>query len=82
MLKQKKRWSDLTPTQQRGIILVGAFQLVLLAAALRDIRGRSEDEIHGSKRLWTAALFINTIGPLAYFLFGRKRQEVRNGTLL
>ena len=30
--------------------------------------------INGGKRLWTAVVFINGIGPIAYFVFGRKRQ--------
>ena len=70
-----KQWNDLTDTQKRGIVLLGALQLVLLAAALIDIRRRNADAINGSKRLWTALVFINFIGPIAYFLFGRKRPE-------
>jgi Phospholipase_D-nuclease N-terminal len=70
-----KQWKDLTDTQKRGIVLLGAFQLVLLAAALIDIRRRNADAINGSKRLWTLVVFINFIGPIAYFLFGRKRPE-------
>jgi hypothetical protein len=54
---------------------VSAFvQIALLVAALIDIRGRSAGDIRGSKRWWTAALFVNFVGPIAYFLFGRKRQ--------
>jgi hypothetical protein len=31
------------------------------------------EEIRGSKRVWTAIFFINFVGPVSYFLFGRKR---------
>ncbi len=72
---RQKQWKDLTDTQKRGIVLLGALQLVLLAAALIDIRRRNADAINGSKRLWTLVVFINFIGPIAYFLFGRKRPE-------
>jgi hypothetical protein len=68
-----KQWRDLTDRQKRGIVLLGALQLALLAIALIDIRRRPADAINGSKRLWTAVLFINGIGPIAYFVFGRKR---------
>jgi hypothetical protein len=51
---------------------LGLIQVALLAAALIDIRRRSADELNGSKRLWTLAAFVNFIGPLAYFIFGRK----------
>ena len=69
-----KQWQDLTDLQKRGIVvLLGALQMTLLAAALIDIRRRPADAINGSKRLWTAVVFINGIGPIAYFVVGRKR---------
>ena len=70
---QAKQWQDLTDRQKRGIVVLGALQLALLVAALIDIRRRSAEEINGSKRLWTMVVFINGIGPIAYFVFGRKR---------
>ena len=70
---RQKQWKDLTHAQQRGIVLLGVLQLALLITALIDIRRRPADAINGSKRLWTAVVFINGIGPIAYFLFGRKR---------
>ena len=70
---QPKQWQDFTDRQKRGIVVLGVLQLVLLAAALIDIRRRPAEEINGSKRLWTMVVFINGIGPIAYFLFGRKR---------
>ena len=72
---RQKQWKDLTDTQKRGIVLLGALQLALLITALIDIRRRPADAINGSKRLWTLVVFINFIGPIAYFLFGRKRPE-------
>ena len=69
----KQKFSDLPPTQQRAIVVAGAVQLTLLAAALIDIRRRPQDQIKGPKPLWVGISFINTIGPLAYFFFGRKR---------
>ncbi|MDB5059043.1 MAG: hypothetical protein JWO59_2515 [Chloroflexi bacterium] len=70
--RNKKRWSELTPTQQVSILLAGAVQLTLIVAALTDIRRRPESEINGGKRLWTALSFVNFTGPIAYFVFGRK----------
>jgi hypothetical protein len=49
--------------------------VVLLAAALIDIRRCDANAINGSKWLWTLVVLINFIGPLAYILFGRKRPE-------
>jgi hypothetical protein len=69
----KKRWSELSSAQRRDVMLSGVVQLTLLIAALVDIRRRPEEEIRGSKRLWTAVAFVNFIGPLSYFSFGRRR---------
>ena len=57
------------------MILAGAaVQLVLQAATLWDLRQRSADELWGSKRWWTAAAFVNFLGPAAYFAVGRRKR--------
>lgn len=71
----KKQWSDLSPQKQMTVSAVGLIQLALLAAALIDIRRRPAEQIKGSKKLWTLVAFINFVGPIAYFVFGRKRGE-------
>lgn len=69
-----KRWSELNDTQKTiGLTLVSV-QISLFMTALVDIRYRPPDEINGSKRLWTALAFINFIGPIAYFVWERKRR--------
>ena len=68
-----KRWSELSTGQRRGIVVSGVVQVALLGAALVDIWRRPEEEIRGHKRLWTLAVFINFVGPIAYFAFGRRR---------
>jgi flagellar biosynthesis/type III secretory pathway M-ring protein FliF/YscJ len=71
-LSSKKRWEDLTQRQQIAIIVMGVVQIGLLVAALVDIHQRSEEELTASKRTWTMISLINYLGPIAYFLFGRK----------
>jgi hypothetical protein len=71
-MSKQKRWQDLTNTQKTAIILLSFFQFALFVAALWDIRQRPAEQINGSKRLWTLAAFVNFVGPLAYFIFGRK----------
>ena len=72
---KRKRWSELTDAQRTSVIIMGFIQVLLLVAALWDIRQRPVAEINGSKKLWTVVVFINWIGPIAYFLFGRKKFE-------
>jgi len=74
-MTRRKRWGDLTVVQRAAIVLLGTVQLMLLAAALRDIHRRSPREISGSKYLWIAVIFVNFIGPIAYFLLGRKDER-------
>lgn len=67
-----KHWTDLSAGQKAGVVILGMAQLALLAAALWDLAHRSADEIRGDKRMWTALVFVNWIGPLAYFTIGRR----------
>ncbi len=71
-MTQRMRWSALTSGQQNAIRVVAVAQMTLLAAALWDIWHRPEEQINGDRRLWTLASFVNFVGPIAYFLFGRK----------
>jgi hypothetical protein len=69
----KKRWSELSQRQRRAIVGSGVVQLILLVVALADLRRRPPDQVNGPKPLWLAISFVNFVGPLAYFAFGRKR---------
>jgi hypothetical protein len=69
---KQQQWCDLTNAQKVGIIVITIVQLGLLSAAMLDLRRRAPDEINGSKRMWTAVAFINLIGPVCYFVWGRK----------
>ena len=69
----RKKWSERSKVSRALIVITGAVELVLLAAALIDIKRRPADQIKGSKRMWTGLAFINMVGPIAYFVFGRRR---------
>jgi hypothetical protein len=70
----KKRWSDLSPTTQKLIIVGGVVDGVLKAAALVDLVRRPAEQVRGSKPVWAAALvLVNSVGllPIGYFVLGR-----------
>ena len=69
---QPSRWSRLTPTRKTALVVAGAVQAGLFAAAWRDLDRRTPPQINGSRAGWRAALFLNFVGPLAYFAAGRK----------
>ncbi|UNK46239.1 PLD nuclease N-terminal domain-containing protein [Arthrobacter sulfonylureivorans] len=70
---KKKSFKDLSGGQKLRVAVTAAVQIALQTAALRDLKKRPAALINGPKPAWFAASFINFIGPVAYFLFGRKR---------
>jgi len=68
----KKKWSDLTATQRRAIVSLGAAEAVLTVAALRDLARRPATRVRGPKAVWVLALFVQPVGPIAYFATGRR----------
>jgi hypothetical protein len=54
-------------------IAQGIINVALIIWAVRDIRRRDAAEIKGNRKFWLVAAFAPPIGPIAYFLFGRKR---------
>ena len=70
----KKRWSDLSTRQQTLVVAGAAVQIGLLGAARWDLSKRRPEEVNGPKAAWVAASFVNFVGPIAYFAFGRRKQ--------
>ena len=68
----RKQWKDLSGAQRTRIVVQAAIQFALAAMALWDISHRPANKIKGSKRLWALAALVQPVGPIAYFLFGRR----------
>jgi NAD(P)-dependent dehydrogenase (short-subunit alcohol dehydrogenase family) len=68
----KLNWKTLSAAQKTALVTAGTLQAGLFAAAWADLNHRRPDALNGSKAAWRAGLFVNTLGPLAYFLRGRK----------
>ena len=71
MARQKKRWSEYSPAQQRFIVAAATVEVALAASAWFDLARRPAALVKGPKRAWAAAIAINFFGPLAYFRWGR-----------
>jgi hypothetical protein len=72
MQANKKKWSDLTRNQQSLVIVGGAVEAILTAAALVSLAKRPRSGVRGPKALWVASLIVQPVGPLAYFALGRR----------
>lgn len=70
--RKKKRWSDFSPRQQAGIVFGAIAELIMTTIALRDLARRPRTYVRGSKLLWVVAFFVQPIGPIFYFLVGRR----------
>jgi len=75
MGRQPKKWSDFSTSQQALIILLGSLQISLFAVAVYDIFKRPADQLNRPKPFWFAVSLVNFVGPISYFLFGRKRSS-------
>jgi len=73
-MAQRKRWSDLSPEQQVGIVVGGFIELVLTAIALRDLARRPARQVRGPKLLWVLGCLVQPFGPVAYLFAGRRRR--------
>jgi hypothetical protein len=79
MIKQQRRWEDLTGSQRVLVAVGGLIQLSLMLAAQVDMWRRDPAEIRGSRWIWTFVVLINFVGPLAYFIVGRHKSETTSG---
>jgi hypothetical protein len=71
----REHWSELSVRRRITILVVGTVQVGLSVAALVDLQRRPAAQVKGAKGWWRLAALTNTVGPLAYFLFGRKHDS-------
>jgi hypothetical protein len=69
---RKRHWADLSTLQRIAVLLFLMVDLALLVTTLWDVRHRAHDEIRGSRRMWTAVVFADVVGPLTYLTIGRR----------
>ena len=58
------------------ILPLAALELILVIVALVDLIRREPGRVNGNKVLWGIIIvLVGTIGPICYFILGRKEQE-------
>ena len=72
----RKSWKDLSDRQRRFVVVGAAVQFTLQFLALRDLHRRPADDVRGPKWFWLPVTFVNVLGPIVYFLLGRRRSAV------
>jgi hypothetical protein len=74
-MRTNRKWSDLSPTQQKTVIVGAVAEVLVTSLALADLARRSSDEVRGSKATWVLSFAVQPFGPLAYFAFGRRSRK-------
>lgn len=75
-MAQRKKWSELTPGQRVALVVGGVVQLALMVLAQRDLSHRTAGQVRGPKWMWRGAVLVNFVGPVTYFVVGRKKPSV------
>lgn len=65
-------YHGLSPAARIAVWVALVLELVLIAAAERDIQRRPAENIRGPKLLWRLVATQNVVGPAAYFGLGRR----------
>ena len=73
MGRRNKKWSELSGGQRTGVVLGSLVQMTLQGLALRDLAKRPAEQVKGPKAAWMLATLVNGLGPIAYFIAGRRR---------
>jgi hypothetical protein len=71
---RKVEWSDLSKGKRRLAIKAGVAAAIFGVIMLIDLKRRPADQIRGPKWAWVPLAFVDFIGPIVYFVYGRRRQ--------
>ncbi|WP_353815230.1 PLD nuclease N-terminal domain-containing protein [Agromyces sp. SYSU T00266] len=71
-MAKAKQWSDLSRGQQARGVIGAVIQLALASAAWTDLARRDARDVNGRKWVWAIVIAVNYLGPISYFLFGRR----------
>lgn len=70
--RARNEWKKMSGRRRFWLVSLSMVEFGLKLLAWRDLARRPAEEINGRKAAWFAATFINTFGPVAYFIFGRR----------
>ncbi|MEI7926514.1 MAG: PLD nuclease N-terminal domain-containing protein [Chloroflexota bacterium] len=82
-LGRQMRWADLPQSVRGGLGIAASVQMALLISAIVDLVRRPSSQVRGGRKwAWVPVLFVNLIGPLAYFAFGRVHGDTSDNPAL
>jgi hypothetical protein len=69
---RRKKWSELSGTQQRLMVALSVVEVVVTTVAVVDLLRRPSAQVRGPKAVWAAGMLVQPVGPLAYLALGRQ----------
>jgi len=69
---KKRKWSEFSRRTRVLIVVAAVAEACLKVAMLIDLKRRPADRVRGPKWMWTGLAFVNLVGPVSYFLVGRR----------
>jgi hypothetical protein len=54
------------------LAIIGVVHVTAAALTWRNLRDRSDEQVRGNKTIWRVASGMNTLGSVAYWVFGRR----------
>jgi hypothetical protein len=70
--KKQPSWNEMSAGRKAGVLAMGTAQMALAATAWRDLAKRPAAAVNGRKGIWAAIIAVNWVGPIAYFVKGRR----------
>ncbi len=67
----RRRGRGVSRRHRFPLAIMGLVQFALLVAAQIDLKRQPASAVRGPKWAWRTVAFVNFVGPLAYFAFGR-----------
>lgn len=71
-VRSRKKWNELGTGERVGVVALAAVEMALTTWAGSDLASRDASQVRGPKWLWSAALLVQPVGPVAYLLAGRR----------
>lgn len=54
------------------VLALASVQLSMAVSAWADLAARPAEEVRGRKSVWAAVIAVNVVGPITYFVRGRR----------
>ena len=67
-----KSWSAMSDRSKTMTLMAACVQISLAATAWTDLARRPAEDVNGPKAMWAVVIAVNFVGPIAYFISGRR----------